>query len=239
MKILYIFSHPDDESFGPSAAISAQRRAGHQVYLLTLTKGEATKQRFKYGYTKEQMADIRYKEMLEVEKAIGLNGMKVLNLPDSELKEIDPRIIESAVKEEIEKIKPEIIITYPCYGVSGFHDHLVNHAVVKRVYLQMKDDGADYLKRLAFFTLSSKDLERKAETMKFAIQSSPEELIDCKTPIDETDLAIMKKGLSCYVTYKDTIDTSGVMDMFFDEISFEIFGEDHKPQLKDITENLK
>ncbi|HCA43985.1 MAG TPA: PIG-L family deacetylase [Bacteroidetes bacterium] len=239
MKILYIFSHPDDESFGPSAGISAQLRAGHEVHLLTLTKGEATKQRLKLGLSKEEMADVRYKEMLNVQKTLGLTSMTVLDLPDSGLKELDPRIIESGVEKEIKKIKPDIIVTYPCYGVSGFHDHLINHAVVKRVYLQMKDEGADYLKRLAFFTLSEEDLKRKSLTMKFNIQSSPEELIDCKTPIDETDIENMKNGLKCYETYKDTIEETGVMNMFKDELSFEIFGEDHKPVLEDITKNLK
>lgn len=33
MKALYIFPHPDDESFGPAPAISAQLRRGFEVYL--------------------------------------------------------------------------------------------------------------------------------------------------------------------------------------------------------------
>ena len=59
MKILYVFPHPDDESFGPARAIAAQVRAGHSVCLLTLTKGGATKERFKLGYTVQQMGDVR------------------------------------------------------------------------------------------------------------------------------------------------------------------------------------
>ena len=55
MKILYIFPHPDDESFGVAHAMSKQRRQGHEVYLLTLTKGGATRQRFKYGYSVAEM----------------------------------------------------------------------------------------------------------------------------------------------------------------------------------------
>ena len=89
MKILYIFPHPDDESFGPAPAISAQLRQGHEVYLLTLTKGEATKQRFRLGVDKKEMGLIRYKEMQCVEKTLGLNGMTVLDLPDNELKKLN------------------------------------------------------------------------------------------------------------------------------------------------------
>ena len=40
MRILYVFPHPDDESFGPARAMATQRRQGHEVYLLTLTGGK-------------------------------------------------------------------------------------------------------------------------------------------------------------------------------------------------------
>lgn len=238
MKILYIFPHPDDESFGPAVAMSAQMRAGHEVYLLTLTKGEATKQRQKLGISKKEMGEVRYKEMLEVEKVLGLKGMTVLDLPDSGLKEMDPRDIEKAVRAEIEKIKPDVIVTYPVHGISGFHDHLVIHAVMKRLYLQMKEEGADYLKRLAFFTINEEAAEHAKEKNPFNIQSSPDELIDCYTPADEVDGKKMQDALRCYKTYAETIEKTGIMDFKRDGISFEIYMEDFKPPLKDITENL-
>ena len=49
MTILYVYPHPDDESFGPAGVMHKQRRDGHAVHLLTLTRGGATKQRFKYN----------------------------------------------------------------------------------------------------------------------------------------------------------------------------------------------
>jgi len=45
------------ESFGPARAMAAQRRQGHDVYLLTLTRGEATKVRYRFGWTVEQMGE--------------------------------------------------------------------------------------------------------------------------------------------------------------------------------------
>ena len=120
MKILYIFPHPDDESFGPARAMSKQRRQGHEVYLLSLTKGGATKQRFKFGYSIEEMGEIRYKEMQEVARVLDLSGMTVLDLPDSGLKEMDPRDIEKVIIEEIERIQPQVVVTYAVHGISVF-----------------------------------------------------------------------------------------------------------------------
>ena len=59
MRILYVFAHPDDESFGPARAISKQRRQGHEVYLLTLTRGGATRLRHKFGYSVDEMGEAK------------------------------------------------------------------------------------------------------------------------------------------------------------------------------------
>ena len=46
------------------------------------------------------------------------------------------------------------------HGVSGFHDHLVTHAAVVRVFLRMQEEDAESLQRLAFFTLTEEQAER-------------------------------------------------------------------------------
>ncbi|MBK8551454.1 MAG: PIG-L family deacetylase [Ignavibacteria bacterium] len=234
MKILYIFPHPDDESFGPAHGMSQQRREGHEVFLLTLTKGGATKQRHKYGYSVEEMGDIRHKEMLEVAKVLDLSGMTVLDLPDSGLKEMDPRDIEKVIKEEIERIKPDVVVTYAVHGISGFHDHLVSHAVVKSVFVELRDK-VSYLKRLAFFTVT----EDAAKNQKhFHISGSKDEEIDCVYEADDTDIENARKALDCYVTFKETIDASGIKNQIYKEVNYEIYQETHSPKLKNIFEKL-
>src|SRR5215218_1818842 len=107
MRILYIFPHPDDESFGPAPVMRQQADKDHEVFLLTLTRGGATKVRHKLGLSVEQMGEIRYREMLQVEKVLRLAGMTVLDLPDSGLQEMDPREIEKIVAVHIEQIQPQ------------------------------------------------------------------------------------------------------------------------------------
>jgi len=235
MKILYIYPHPDDESFGPAHVMSKQLREGHEVYLLTLTKGGATKQRFKYGLSVEEMGEERHKEMLEVEKVLGLTGMTVLDLTDSGLKEMDPEFIEKSIEDEIMKIKPDVVVTYPVHGISGFHDHLITHAVVKSVYCRLRKDN-DFLKRLAFHTLSKEDTE--GEFM-FRLSNSTDEEIDCIVEVDDSDIKKSMDALDCYVTFKETIDNSGIRNKIKKKVFFEIYQEDHKPYLTNIFEKLK
>ncbi len=199
MKILYIFPHPDDESFGPAGAIHQQISNGHQVHLLTLTKGGATQVRFKLNLSIEQMGEVRLREMQRVKSVLNLASMKVLDFPDGGLKELDPRILERTVTKHIEEIKPDIVVTYPVHGGSGFHDHLVTYAIVKRSYLELKENNASYLKRLAFFTM-------RDDSKKPSIQSdgwprlklSEDALIDCITPLRDEDIEKMKEALLCY-----------------------------------------
>lgn len=235
MKILYIFPHPDDESFGPAHAMSMQRRQGHEVYLLTLTKGGATRQRHKYGYSVEEMGDVRYKEMLNVEKTLNLSGMTVLDLPDSGLKEMDPRRIEEVISGEIERLRPNVVVTYAVHGISGFHDHVVCHAVVKRAYVELVT-RADYLKRLAFFTISE---EQAKESTHFHLNGSTEAEVDCVVETDEVDRQNARKALDCYVTFQETIEKTGIKSHIGEKVLFEIFRENHDPPLTDLFGRLQ
>lgn len=234
MKILYIFPHPDDESFGPAPAISAQLKKGNEVHLLTLTKGEATKQRFKLGVNKKEMGEIRYREMLCVEKVLGLTSMTVLDLPDNELKWMNPIELENVIENEIHRLKPDVIITYAVHGISGFHDHLVSHAVVKRVFCQLKSDGNPYPKRLAFFT-------RQGEVFKdgkFRLEASKNEEIKVIETCTEEDMEKFRKALDCYVTYQETIEESNVKELTSNRVPFELFDEETTTTYDTITEGL-
>ena len=235
MKILYIFPHPDDESFGPAPAISAQIRQGHEVNLLTLTKGEATKQRFRLGVDKEEMGEIRFQEMLCVEKTLGLSGMTVLDLPDNELKKMNPIELEHVVEQQIHDLKPDVVITYAVHGVSGFEDHLVSHAVVKRVFCKLRDLGNGYPKRLALFT-------RMGEVYtdgKFRLAVSDEEDIKFIEQCNDEDMQKFNDALDCYKTYKEVIDGSGVREVTTKEVPFEIFGEKIEGRLNSIIDGLQ
>jgi len=217
--------------------MSLQLRQGHEVHLLTLTKGEATRQREKLGLSKPQMAKVRHNEMLAVEKAVGLTSMTVLDLPDGELAELDPRMLEAVVRDEILRIAPDVVVSYPVHGISGFHDHLVTHAVVKRVYLDLRDSGGPCPKRLAMYTVLDNDGPVFIPHGIRMRQSAPER-IDCLLEVTDVDVDKMKEALACYVTYQDTIAQSGVAEKVGRTLCFELFGEVHRPALADLADGL-
>jgi N-acetylglucosamine malate deacetylase 2 len=238
MKILYIFPHPDDESFGPAGAIHSQVQAGHEVHLLTLTRGGATQARHKLNLSVEQMGEVRFKEMQQVQRVLKITSMTVLDYADSGLKELDPRQLEKEVTGYIQKIQPAIIVTYPVHGGSGFHDHLVTYAVVKRAYLELKDNGADYLKRLAFFTMPDSGAPSLLPDGFPRLKLSEPELIDCIVPLNNENIQAMKDSLSCYETYQEMVQKMGVVEKIGNKVHFEIAFETHSQKLSALTDQL-
>lgn len=237
MNILYIYPHPDDESFGPAAVMAKQRRLGHEVRLLTLTKGGATKVRHKLGLSVEEMGEIRYREMLNVEKALDLSGMTVLDFPDGGLKEMDPRILERAVAKEIIRVTPDVIVSYPVHGISGFHDHLVTHAVVKRVFTGLRP-YLPRLQRLAMLALTEESAARYSNGP-FRLNSSTDQEIDCVEVVEEEDIDANLAALRCYVTYMETIEKAGLLERRERQHPFELFDEEFDPPLSDLFQQLE
>jgi LmbE family N-acetylglucosaminyl deacetylase len=234
-SLLYVFPHPDDECFGPAPGLARQRREGHEVHLLTLTRGEATSQRERLGYSKAEMAETRYQEMQDVAAALDLSSLTVLEYPDGELAELNPLVLEDEVAEHLHTTEPDVVVTYPVHGISGHPDHLVTHAVVKRVACALRRDGAATPRRLAFYTLPPTP---DGADLQSHLHHSPPALIDCTLPIQASDLETGREALYCYETYGPVIEEHQPLESIGDHLSFELFGESHDPPLSSLLEDL-
>lgn len=230
--ILYVFPHPDDESFGPAPVLAQQRRQGHEVHLLTLTRGEATTQRHTYGYAKDEMGVVRTEEMKDVAEALDLSSLTVLDFPDGELQDCNPLALEKAVAERIRAVAPEVLVTYAIHGVSGHRDHLVTHALVKRAFCVHRAAGTAPLRRLALFTVAE-GAERPSH-----LQASPPAAIDAIVRFSDADYARAQAALQCYRTYAKVVEKHQPLTTVAEGVCFELFQETHDPPLEDLTEQL-
>jgi N-acetylglucosamine malate deacetylase 2 len=236
VRFLYVFPHPDDESFGPVLAITGQRRAGHEVHLLTLTRGGATRQRHRLGYSVEEMGRVREEEMRRVARVLELASLRVLDLPDGGLKEMDPREIEAVVEAHVREVRPDVLVTYAVKGVSGFPDHLVSHAVVKRVYCDLRARGeGGPPRRLALFTIGESQ-DPDAGPIRLHASSAGE--IDCEIRASAEDVEVSRRALACYETYAETIREHDPLGRMDGRAYFELFGESHDPPLTDLAAGL-
>jgi len=231
MRFLYVFPHPDDEAFGPSIAMSQQIRQGHDVALLTLTKGGATKERHRFNYSIEEMGSIRHQELKASAEVIGISELKVCDYPDGGLKQLDPRVLENEVVGMITDWQPEILISYAVHGISGHSDHLVCHAVTRQVFFSNNEKNLS-LRRLALYTSPPPVPGRKKRYY------STNEEIDCMITESSADRQVFEAALNCYSTYQERISRSGIRRAKQKKIHFEIAGENFDPWLHDLSKAL-
>jgi len=237
MNILYIFPHPDDESFGPGGAIHKQIQEGDQVFLLTLTKGGATKVRHKLGLTIEEMGQVREKEMQKVKQSLGMSGMTVLDYPDGGLSKIDPLVLEKEVEKWIKRYRPDVVVSYPVHGGSGHHDHIALHHVVKRLFFEKKKE-LRYWRRLALFTVVDTDLPMFFDGGIPRVTWTKVEDIGVTVELSEANIEAMKAALLCYDTYQEMVKTTNVVARIGNRTHFELVNEQPKQVLGSLTEGL-
>jgi len=235
MHILYVFPHPDDESFGPARGIASQVRAGHEVSLLTLTRGGATQERHRLGLSVAEMGALRRREMDCVAEVLGLAGLTVLDLPDGGLKDLDPREVESAVSREIARLCPDVLVTYPVHGISGFADHLVAHAAVKRVFCGLRATGSAP-RRLAFVALTAEQAKRASGVHRLAASTAEE--IDCIETASAEDMERFRAALDCYESYRRVIERTGVKSTLDRRVAYEFFGEALSPPVVSLVDRM-
>jgi hypothetical protein len=107
--------------------------------------------------------------------------------------------------------------------------------VVKRAYVELRE-RAPYLKRLAFWTIRAEEAAGASEL--FHLTGSKAEDIDVVMTVDEIDVEKQRRGLDCYVTYRETIERAGARRNIPREAVFEIYQEAYEPALDDLLDGL-
>ena len=120
-SLVAIFAHPDDEAFGPAGTI-AKYSKDYDVYLICATSGEAG-ENFLDDATRS-IGEIREEELRSSAKLLGVKKVHFLNYEDGGLCNNKYHDIADKVKNILDTIQPEILLTYELRGVSGHLDHV-------------------------------------------------------------------------------------------------------------------
>lgn len=122
MKAIFVFAHPDDESFSSAGTIALLTKAGHQVKLITATKGES-------GQTgglceQDELGKFREQELKSAAKVLGISQIFFLGFIDGTLKNVPKSQLENKILALLEKESPDVVVTFDKYGASNHPDHM-------------------------------------------------------------------------------------------------------------------
>ena len=122
--LLLVMAHPDDESMGSGGLVLRHTRAGIATHLICATYGEQGWNGKPKGARKEDLAEIRAKELEEAAAALALSGVELWDYPDGGVSQADHPQITHRITEQIAKLRPRAVVGWGPDGGYGHPDHI-------------------------------------------------------------------------------------------------------------------
>ncbi len=118
---LVVVAHPDDESFGLGAVISAFVANGASVHVLCLTRGEQST--LGADAAGDHLAAVRTAELELAGQRLGVSSVQLHHLPDGALEQVADVDVDALVRERLSGPDADGVLVFDESGVTGHPDH--------------------------------------------------------------------------------------------------------------------
>lgn len=205
MKAIFVFAHPDDETFATGGTIIKLVESGVEVKLITATRGEAGQFGDLKIKTKEELGKLREKELKNAAKILGISKIYFLDYIDGTLDRIPLKSINKKILPILKDEKPDIVITFYKEGGSKHPDHIKIHKAATLAFKSYLKTAKKHARLYYVVSLRKfiKKLE-KANLMHYTfgkVKGVPFTKVTTKVDISDTfDTKI--KALKCHQTQK-------------------------------------
>jgi LmbE family N-acetylglucosaminyl deacetylase len=139
MKFLFVFAHPDDETFSSGGTITKLTRANHKVILVTATKGEAGEPGNPPITTRDKVGEVREQELRRAAKIMGILRIHFLGFIDGKVRYARNKKLQGKILTVLKKEKPDVIITFDKGGGSNHPDHKAVSRATTTVFKEYKN----------------------------------------------------------------------------------------------------
>jgi len=136
--ILAIFAHPDDE-IGAGSTLAHYAGAGVRIVLACASRGEAATIYCEECATRENLAEVRTRELECACAHLGVAELRWLDWPDGGIQALPRDEAVSQVVAIIREVRPRVIITHPENGLYPHPDHLAVWEIVRAAFLAAAD----------------------------------------------------------------------------------------------------
>ena len=118
-SVLAVVAHPDDESFGLGAVLTALRDTGAEVSVLCLTRGEASTLHGVPG----DLTALRAGELTAAADELGVGDVALLTYPDGALADVPADELTDQVVAAARRTGADALVGFDLTGVTGHRDH--------------------------------------------------------------------------------------------------------------------
>lgn len=124
VKVIFVFAHPDDESFASAGTIVKLIQQGVEVQLITATRGEKGMSGNFLVKSETELGKIREEELREAARILGISQIHFLDYLDSTLSKVEEKEISQKILTILKKENPDIVVTFNEEGGSRHPDHI-------------------------------------------------------------------------------------------------------------------
>lgn len=203
-NILLVFAHPDDESFGPSGTTAKYRDLGISTDLICATRGEV-------GSRLDVPAEVetaaaREAELRKAASIIGIRDIYFLDFIDGQLGQIKSALLTRKISKIMQKIQPEVVITFGPDGISGHPDHIAVGKATTTAFNNLRKKGMGP-RKLYYITIPESVLPNATA---MGIQTRPDK--EVTTAIDIAEYLDLKiKAVAAHTSQQDARDFSEML----------------------------
>lgn len=140
MKFIFVFAHPDDETFSSGGTIAKLVSSKHKVNLITATKGEAGEPGNPPITTREKLGEAREKELRRAAKILGISNIFFLELIDGKVRYTRIKKLQSKILSILKKEKPDVVVTFDKNGGSNHPDHKAVSKATTTIFKEYKNN---------------------------------------------------------------------------------------------------
>ncbi|MDQ0481948.1 PIG-L deacetylase family protein [Guptibacillus hwajinpoensis] len=191
--IMFVFAHPDDETFTSGGTIlELAQQTDTKTVLYSATPGDAGKCGEPPLCTPENLASTRRKELQTAAKLLRIDQLVIDDFKDGKLNELPSGVLKNEVLKQIHIVKPEVVVTFPPHGLSGHSDH----KAIQQATLEAVQDSSSGVKEL-YYTTFPQSLAKETGNPAF---SDPDETISLVKSFSQDHMNEVKEALLAHKT---------------------------------------
>jgi mycothiol S-conjugate amidase len=196
LTILAIFAHPDDE-IGVGSTLAYYGEAGVRAVLVCATRGEVATIFCDDCATRENLAEVRTRELECACGHLGISELRWLDWPDGGTKDLPHAEAVGVIVRQIREVRPDVILTHPKDGLYPHPDHLAIWELVREAFAAAADpaeypDAGPVWAPARLFTraISQSYFEVAPGLKEFRVELNGQLLPFYGTPDDEIDVTM-------------------------------------------------
>src|SRR5687767_10228533 len=123
-RLLFIFAHPDDESFGVAGIARMYADRGAELAIVTATRGDAGRAGEPPICSRDELPARREAELRDAATILGIRHVTVLDYLDKHLAEAPSDTIRRELVSAIRRHRPQVVVTFDPDGANLHPDHI-------------------------------------------------------------------------------------------------------------------